>query len=121
MGAAYQESCLLKRCVKESANSSVARPEAIELWFISPFSPSVWMRRLFALSVVYGFGLLGLFSVIHLIGWRQPAQGPMADCAYQAIGVFDALVFGCCLWPAFRTYRNLQEVRAKLAPGISDV
>jgi ABC-type spermidine/putrescine transport system permease subunit I len=103
--------------VKDAANSSVARPAAIDLWFISPFSYSGLLRALFWFSFFYGFGLLGFFSVIHIIGWKQPPQDRMSHFAYRAIGVGDGLVFaGCLLFALLPICRNLQEVRRKLVP-----
>jgi hypothetical protein len=119
VGASYQESRLLLRCAKGSLDKSLARPAAIDLWFISPFSHSRFLRFLFWLSFAYGFGLLGIFSVIHLAGCMQPHEGRMSQWPYQAIGVADALVFIGCLLFARWTCRNLQEVRRKLVPVTS--
>lgn len=117
VGAAYQESRLLKLSVKDAADSSVARPVAIDLWFISPFSSSRSLRVLFWFSFLYGFGLLGFFTVIHLIGWRQPPEARMSHFAYRAIGVGDGLVLAGCLRFALAPIcRSLQEVRRKLVP-----
>jgi hypothetical protein len=117
VGAACQESRLLRLSVKDAADSSVARPVAIDLWFISPFSYSRSLRVLFWVSFVYGFGLLAFFSVIHLLGCWPPPEARMSHFAYRAIGAGDALVLaGCLRFALAPIYRNLQEVRRKLVP-----
>jgi hypothetical protein len=117
VGAACQESRLLRVSVKDAEDSSVARPVAIDLWFISPFSYSRSLRGLFWVSFSCGFGLLAFFSIIHLIGWKQPPAARMSHFVYRAIGAGDALVFaGCLRFALLPICRNLQEVRRKLVP-----
>ncbi|HYJ06817.1 MAG TPA: hypothetical protein VEX43_16900 [Chthoniobacterales bacterium] len=112
IGTAYFESGLLLRSAGDTSGSILAKPAAIDLWFISPFSHSRFMRGLFWAALGYGFFLLGFFGWVHVAGWGPPKYMPF--WAYRAIGVVDLLVLIVCLEYARRIRRNFAEVKSKL-------
>jgi len=114
IGAAYLESGLLLRSAGHTSGSILARPAALDLWFISPFSHSRFLRGLFWAALFNGFILLGVFAWVHVAGWGPPRSGTVPFWAYRAIGVVDLLVLIVCLEFARRIRRNLRKVRSKL-------
>jgi hypothetical protein len=114
IGAAYLESRLLRESAPGS--SAMERPAVIDLWFVSPFSKSLFFRFLFWGALVYGFVLLAIFSVIHLAAIGPPRSNTVSSLTYRAIGAGDLLVLIFSTSYAFKIYRNLEEVRSKLMP-----
>jgi hypothetical protein len=114
IGAAY----LGSRVLRESApgSSAMERPAVIALWFVSPFSKSLFLRFLFWGALVYGFVLLAIFSVIHLAAIGPPRSNTVSSLTYRAIGAGDLLVLIFSTSYAFKIYRNLEKVRSKLMP-----
>ena len=121
IGTAYFESGLLLRSAGNTSGSILARPAAIDLWFISPFSHSRFLRGLFWAALAYGFLLLVVFGLIHVAGWGPPRSGTVPLWAYRAIGVVDLAVLIVCLKYARRICRNLGKVRSKLASSGSPI
>lgn len=114
IGAAYLESGLLLRSAGDTSGSILARPAAIDLWFISPFSHSRFLRGLFWAALGYGFFLLGVFGWVHVAGCGPPRSGTVPFWAYRAIGWVDLLILVVCLKYAWRIRRNLGKVQSKL-------
>lgn len=116
IATAWLESRVLKRsAVALSPSTSSSGNSALELWFISPFSASRFLRGVFWFFLVDGFLFLGTFSLIHLTGTLPPDPRRMAPWLYWAIGGIDCLVFAVCLPFAYFIFRNIQHVRSMLS------
>ena len=117
--AAFYQSENLKRSSEAltPANSEALRnlPE-LQLWLLSPFSPSRLLRRTFWGLFLYGYFLLAQFSIIHLFAYGKGLPDPkrMAPWIFRSIGALDLALFGVCVWWGWRLYQNLKAVRETL-------
>jgi len=111
---AFLESGVLKRS-SVGLSPTPSGNSAVDLWFISPFSASRFLRGLFWFFLVDGFLFLAAFSLIHLDGRWPPNPDRMSAKIYTLIGRVDFILFVTCLPFAYLIYRNLRRVRTVMA------
>jgi len=114
---AYLESQVLKQCsqtVADTGAASLPDLSQLDLWFVSPFSKSTMLRRLFWGMLILGLLFLALFTVIHHASLMLPDPGRMSQAVYVSIGVGDLLLLVLCVRFCYWIYKNLQSVRGYL-------
>jgi len=111
----FLESRLLKDRSSFLDGSIYSGGSMLDLWFLSPFSDFLLLRKIFWLLFIDGFIFLAGFSIIHLTLTFPPDSARMGTPVYMLIGAVDAIFFIVCAPFAYRTYQNLQHVRSMLS------
>lgn len=107
--ATFCESRLLKKLSQTAAH--LPESAELELWFLSPFSRSLWGSLLRAGLFSIGYSWLAVFSVVHIANKFPPNPKNMGTRLYVGIGIVDALILLGCLWFGLKIYQNHRLVR----------
>lgn len=115
VGTVFLESRLLKYRLAAFDASTSGASSVLDLWLLSPFSQSKWLRAAFWALFIDGFCCLAVFSWVHLFCHRLPLRHGMTPALYVAIGAVDALLLVVTAPFGYWTYQNLQQVKSKLS------
>ena len=112
---AFLESRLLKTRSSATDLSTANVFSVLDLWFLSPFSDSQFLRKAFWFLFIVGYLLLAQLSFVHLLALvNSSISTRMRPEIFAAIGAIDFILLVICIPFGYRIYQNFQHVRSTL-------